>query len=297
MVASAPAATLDGGQCPGCDPGYVACNGGCILNGTCCTTPDSCPGDHNTCPSDGGQCPGCDPGYYSCNGTCIPNNKCCTNPDSCPGDNTSCSSNGGDCVCKPGYLDCNHDLSNVPPTNGCEINEKTDNNNCGSCGNKCQSGFTCLGGVCAENAVKCDTTLAYSGSDGTFTYSVTIGTAGPHFTFSYETYSIPDHLIVTDSKGTVLFDKIVGDSYYCSQSGCTSYKGCTGSVPPAGCYCYKSSNTKVPCSCTSCSCPGTSQGDGTGSVQLARAPGVSAVQVKVIGGCGTRWDFRVGCAV
>lgn len=78
------------------------------------------------------------------------------------------------------------------------------------------------------------------------------------------------------------------------QSGCTSYKGCTGSVPPAGCYCYKSFNTKVPCSCTSCSCPGTSQGDGTGSVQLARAPGVSAVQVKVIGGCGTRWVSQ-GC--
>lgn len=41
-------------------------------------------------------------------------------------------------------------------------------------------------------AVKCDTTLAYSGRDGTFTYSITIGTAGPKFNFSYETYNVPD---------------------------------------------------------------------------------------------------------
>lgn len=33
---------------------------------------------------------------------------------------------------RPGFLDCNNDLSNVLPTNGCEINGKADNENCGS---------------------------------------------------------------------------------------------------------------------------------------------------------------------
>lgn len=73
------------------------------------------------------------------------------------------------------------------------------------------------------------------------------------------------------------------------QSGCTAYRGCTNPFP-TGCYCVNSRGRPTTCSCgTSCNCPGTSQGDGTGWVLLDRAPGVSAVQVKVMGGCGTRW--------
>lgn len=77
--------------------GFYQCNGECISVGTCCTNPDSCAGDFNTCPKDGGVCPGCDTGYVPCGTGCILNGTCCTNPDTCPGDHNTCPKDGGQC--------------------------------------------------------------------------------------------------------------------------------------------------------------------------------------------------------
>lgn len=46
--------------------GFYLCHYKCIPNGKCCTDPENCPGDHNTCTMDGGDCPGCDPGKRVC---------------------------------------------------------------------------------------------------------------------------------------------------------------------------------------------------------------------------------------
>ena len=45
--------------------------------------------------------------------------------------------------CSGNYLNCDSTY-----TNGCEVNKKTDNNNCGSCGNKCVGGQSCTNGTC-----------------------------------------------------------------------------------------------------------------------------------------------------
>jgi Concanavalin A-like lectin/glucanases superfamily/Calx-beta domain/Right handed beta helix region/Domain of unknown function DUF11/Domain of unknown function (DUF4214) len=49
-------------------------------------------------------------------------------------------------VCPTGFLDCNSN-----PADGCEIDGRTDNNNCGSCGNVCPAGTHCSGSGCVAN--------------------------------------------------------------------------------------------------------------------------------------------------
>jgi hypothetical protein len=53
---------------------------------------------------------------------------------------------GGSChvqACNAGYVDCNQ-----LPSDGCEANLASDNNNCGGCGIVCTGGLSCSGGKC-----------------------------------------------------------------------------------------------------------------------------------------------------
>lgn len=56
----------------------------------------------------------------------------------------TCASAACTLQCKPGFGNCNTDLC----ADGCEIDLKTDANNCGACGNQCDVGQACVDGAC-----------------------------------------------------------------------------------------------------------------------------------------------------
>lgn len=99
----------------------------------------------------------CARGYSNCDGLAA--NGCETNtaqdPDNCnvcgeacpPRPNTSAIScvDGGCQVgrCDAGYLDCNGFFSD-----GCEVNRLTDSRHCGACAAACETGQSCVDGIC-----------------------------------------------------------------------------------------------------------------------------------------------------
>ena len=163
-----------------CPPGTWCINGICTVNcnagltdcsGTCINTMS----DVTNCGACGVVCPtypfsttSCVSGI--CNITCYPNQFDCNNNiiDGCevnisndanncgacgvvcpsyPNSTAGCS--GGICFiyCNNGFADCNGIL-----TDGCEVNIYADINNCGACGNVCQTypnaTSTCVNGIC-----------------------------------------------------------------------------------------------------------------------------------------------------
>jgi hypothetical protein len=132
----------DANNCGGCG---IKCSGMNVMNSMCV----------------GGVCMGsCAPGFADCNSNlqadgCEINIKtdtgnCGTCGTICNTQNTSSvACNNGGCVpsCSPGFADCN----NNDVTDGCEINLKTDNNNCNVCGTMCTAAngsATCNNGTC-----------------------------------------------------------------------------------------------------------------------------------------------------
>src|SRR5450631_3307456 len=124
-----------------CTMGFSDCdhnvNNGCETN--LLTNPSNCGTCGNVCASGqsciGGACTG-GMGTISCH----------TAAD-CPAEpNTSsptCSSNICIYACTAGFSDCDHNVNN-----GCEANLLTNPSNCGTCGNVCTSGQSCIGGAC-----------------------------------------------------------------------------------------------------------------------------------------------------
>jgi hypothetical protein len=94
----------------------IMCAGGSSLCGTTCTNLSN---DPNNCSACGKVCPG------GANATAV------------------CSASACSYVCTAGHADCNG-LS----ADGCEATLATDDNNCGTCGNKCPGGWKCTGGAC-----------------------------------------------------------------------------------------------------------------------------------------------------
>ena len=103
----------------------ASCNGGPVCTGTdqCCATGCS---DVETDPKNCGRCGNpCAVGDACIAGACVVQTTC----------------NGGP-ACAPGLSCC--------PTVGC-VNENTDPNNCGGCGNACTAVDSCIDGSCVSN--------------------------------------------------------------------------------------------------------------------------------------------------
>jgi hypothetical protein len=149
-------AAVDGGEASGLycatlpsDPNN--CNGCGIV----------CPVGHDTPNCVKGVCGigQCDPGFTDCDN--ITQNGCETNTGKDPNNCGSCGNvcnepnavagcAGGKCtvgMCDPGFADCNNN-----PSDGCEINTNTNNNDCGTCGTICNLPNTasdvCTAGMC-----------------------------------------------------------------------------------------------------------------------------------------------------
>lgn len=114
----------------------------------------------------------CSAGYGNCDG--VASNGCETNTSNnlahCGACGTTCSvangtpaCSGGSCTvasCTSGWGNCDGSASN-----GCETNTRTSTSHCGSCGNACAGGQTCVSGVCTTVVSGTyNRTVYYSGS-------------------------------------------------------------------------------------------------------------------------------------
>jgi len=147
MAACNPGAICNIGACE-CGAGLNDCGADCRVccDDTECGDGDGCTTD--TCAADGSSCANdpCGGGDVCCGGaTC---QECCTDAD-CNG-NDSCS--GGICLAPcPGM---------TVPCDGQCVNLDNDEANCGSCGNECGTGRTCMAMVCTPDWILLTTTGA-----------------------------------------------------------------------------------------------------------------------------------------
>ncbi len=166
-------ATCNSGACTlgTCNAGFANCDGnaanGCEVNLS--SDVNNCNACGTKCPTTGGTpvCTSGTCGYSSCGAglaTCPPGATCATNTtndvNNCGGCGTKCSyaNAAASCVssactmgtCTAGYGNCD-----ASTANGCEVNLKTDVNNCNACGTKCSfanASATCNAGTCTMGA-------------------------------------------------------------------------------------------------------------------------------------------------
>jgi hypothetical protein len=147
-----------------CLNGFADCNGvasdGCEVNlnttvTNCGTCGKVCDNTNGTATCSGGACGiQCQAGFANCDGNVA--NGC---EIDLKNDETNCNSCGKVCnstnglgictagacgiLCNPGFANCDNVVQN-----GCEINVKTDHDNCGTCGSICNAQATCQSGAC-----------------------------------------------------------------------------------------------------------------------------------------------------
>jgi hypothetical protein len=163
-VRSCSASTCNGA----CETGYGDCNGdrrtdGCETNtagdvNNCGACARVCSSNHVTPSCGSSTCNGaCQGGYSDCNGnkqTDGCESDTLLDPNNCGGCSQSCSTQNmathtcgsGNCngTCLSGFDDCNGNKR----VDGCEIDVRYDENNCGACGDPCPMGQSCVNQVC-----------------------------------------------------------------------------------------------------------------------------------------------------
>ncbi len=144
-------ADCDMNEANGCEADLRASVSHCGACGRVCSAPGGTPACNN------GVCAvaACNPGRGDCDADAA--NGCetdlATRVDHCGGCGRACAlANAtaactmGRCAvmaCAAGHRDCDAD-----PANGCEVNTRADNNNCGACGTVCPAGQVCAAGTC-----------------------------------------------------------------------------------------------------------------------------------------------------
>lgn len=139
-----------------CEGGETSCNGictdvftdekNCGVCGRACGAQEICM--HGRCG------PACDSGETLCDETCVDLDtdmencgKCGTICRSSPPNSLGSLCANGACIvsgCKTNYGDCNE-----KGDDGCEVDLRFDDNNCGTCGEKCPTGTKCSLGQCS----------------------------------------------------------------------------------------------------------------------------------------------------
>jgi alpha-tubulin suppressor-like RCC1 family protein len=113
-----------------------ACGGACPAGGACSAGVCACPAGWTVCSA-------------ACRNTAVDASHCGTCGRTCALANATAACAGGGCViasCSPGYADCDG-----TPSNGCEVDLRTDASNCGACARRCAAAnamSTCVAGAC-----------------------------------------------------------------------------------------------------------------------------------------------------
>ena len=122
-----------------------------------------------TCTSGYGDCDGdatngCETDLRASSAHCGACGRACTLA------NASAGCTAGSCAvlaCTRGFADCDG-----TPGDGCEVDTRTDNANCGACGNACPAGQVCSNGTCTTTCAmpltRCTDTTATDGRTGDF---------------------------------------------------------------------------------------------------------------------------------
>lgn len=150
-------ATCDTGVCAvdTCNTGFDDCNmdatDGCEADVTtltdCGACGVACAATDGTPSCDTGTCEvvACDGGFSDCNDD--PADGC----EAMVGDACPIVDGTGTCaalVCEVTACDTDRDDCNMDPSDGCETNTRSDDMNCGTCGNVCAAGDNCRRGTC-----------------------------------------------------------------------------------------------------------------------------------------------------
>lgn len=127
------------------------------------------------------------------------------------GSDETCSSCVQDCGCKSGYscqsnqcveqVRCGDDYCSPTETcaednccNGKEIAIKSDNENCGGCGKKCNEGFRCENSECVPNVIDLSYYPSFLIKDGRFDLTTVVGDKSSSINVIAQTYILPTFL-------------------------------------------------------------------------------------------------------
>ena len=140
-----------------CDPTSGSCSNPAATNGTRCNDGNACT-QSDSCQS--GTCTGSNPvactATDQCHGagTCNPATGACSNPNAPDGTTCGTADGGQPLICTAGACGAEATCtSSQTLCSGVCVSTQSDPGNCGSCGNRCASGFSCAAGTCASPGV------------------------------------------------------------------------------------------------------------------------------------------------